>query len=90
MGLGIIIFTGTIALVFATIFGCMPVNIWDHTEDIWETCTNIAARVFFQAGFSIVTDIAILALPLSVISNLKVISRKEKFALMGFFMVGGL
>ncbi|KAJ5241826.1 uncharacterized protein N7469_000153 [Penicillium citrinum] len=75
-----------IAAFFASIFQCIPVaRAWNKT--IPGSCIDITANWYANAGFSIATDIIILALPMYPIYNSKIVLGR-KIALMCVFALG--
>ncbi|KAF3019391.1 hypothetical protein E8E14_012195 [Neopestalotiopsis sp. 37M] len=75
-----------IAAFFASVFQCTPVpRAWNKT--IAGTCINITTNWYANAGFSIATDLTILALPMQPIytSNLRM---RQKIAVMILFALG--
>ena len=74
---------------FASIFECMPVAyFWDKTIKGGH-CMNEYAVWFTNAGVNIVTDFAIIILPMPVLRSLN-LPLKQKRALMLVFTLGGL
>lgn len=77
-----------VAAFFASIFQCTPVaRAWNKT--IPGSCIDITANWYANAGFSIATDIIILALPMYPIYNSKIVLGR-KIALMCVFALGAL
>ena len=75
--------------VFSSIFGCMPVAyFWDKTIKGGH-CMNQYAVWFTSAAVNIVTDFAIIILPMPVLWRLNM-PLKQKRALMLVFALGGL
>ncbi|KAF7714954.1 Uncharacterized protein PECH_007797 [Penicillium ucsense] len=82
----IIISCYMIAALFASIFQCTPVaRAWD--KSIAGHCIDITTNWYANAGFSIATDIMILALPMYPIYHSKMAVRR-KIALMMVFAFG--
>ncbi|KAF2020851.1 hypothetical protein BU24DRAFT_9760 [Aaosphaeria arxii CBS 175.79] len=78
----------TVWTVFGSIFACVPVRaFWTHEKP--SKCINQFAMWFTNAGINIVTDFAIIILPMPLIRKLN-IARRQKQALIGVFAVGGL
>ncbi|KAK3203493.1 hypothetical protein GRF29_112g1481867 [Pseudopithomyces chartarum] len=72
--------------VFGSAFQCIPISaFWtqDHSK-----CMSRSVSWYFNAGSNIVTDIAIMILPMPVIKNLS-LPRRQKYLLMGVFAMGG-
>ncbi|KAI0153789.1 integral membrane protein [Pestalotiopsis sp. NC0098] len=81
-----IVFSYMVAAFFASVFQCTPVpRAWNKT--IAGTCINITTNWYANAGFSIATDLTILALPMQPIytSNLRM---RQKAAVMVLFALG--
>ncbi|RMJ25131.1 integral membrane protein [Aspergillus sp. HF37] len=65
---------------------CVPVpRFWNRKIDGY--CLSFEAVWFFNASMNIATDIALLVLPMPLLSALQ-LPRMQKFALMGVFAVG--
>lgn len=77
------------ALIIAGIFSCWPIYaFWDLIRPgKVEACVNLNAMWYSHAGLSIFTDFVILALPLPVVSNLR-LSTAHKTATMVLFGFG--
>lgn len=86
-GIAFIVSSGT-AYIVATVFQCTPVyGFWDRTKDV--QCINPASFWQSYAVLNIITDFAILAMPLSQIAKLR-LPRVEKFGLSIVFALGAL
>ncbi|KAF2993176.1 hypothetical protein E8E13_000879 [Curvularia kusanoi] len=72
--------------VFSSIFACIPVRAFWTREPA--KCINQFAMWFTNAAINILTDLAIIILPMPVIRNLN-LNRHQKTALIGIFAVGG-
>ncbi|GLI73089.1 hypothetical protein PoHVEF18_001299 [Penicillium ochrochloron] len=82
----VIIASYMVAAFFASVFQCTPVpRAWDKT--IAGSCIKITTNWYANAGFSIATDIIILALPMYPIYKSKT-PLKRKIALMIVFALG--
>ncbi|KAJ5891764.1 uncharacterized protein N7473_007992 [Penicillium subrubescens] len=82
----VIIASYMVAAFFASVFQCTPVpRAWDKT--IAGSCIDITTNWYANAGFSIATDIIILALPMYPIYKSKT-PLKRKIALMIVFALG--
>jgi hypothetical protein len=82
-----IVISYTIWTVFSSIFACVPVRaFWTKESSI---CINQFAMWFTNAAINILTDLAIIVLPIPVIQSLNLM-RRSKQALIGIFAVGGL
>lgn len=67
---------------------CVPVaKFWNH--DLPGHCLNFEAVWFFNASMNIATDVALLFMPMPLLSQLQ-LPRVQKFALMGVFAIGTL
>jgi hypothetical protein len=65
---------------------CVPVaKFWN--QDLPGSCLSFEAVWFFNASMNIVTDVALLLLPMPLLSKLQ-LPRRQKFALMGVFAIG--
>jgi hypothetical protein len=65
---------------------CVPVaKFWNH--DLPGSCLNFEAVWFFNASMNIATDLALLILPMPLLSQLQ-LPRMQKIALMGVFAIG--
>ena len=72
-----------------TIFQCIPIHkAWDATGNVPETCVNVNAVFYAQAGLDIFQDAVVYVLPLRMLYRLQ-IPRRQKIALMMVFIVGG-
>ncbi|KAI4698727.1 hypothetical protein J4E81_005338 [Alternaria sp. BMP 2799] len=77
----------TIWTVFSSIFTCTPVRaFWTHEKS---TCLNQFAVWFTNAAINILTDFAIILLPIPVIQKLN-LGKRQKIGLISIFAVGGL
>ncbi|KAJ5982847.1 hypothetical protein N7481_004946 [Penicillium waksmanii] len=75
-----------VAAFFASIFQCIPVaKAWNKA--IPGSCIDITTNWYANAGFSIATDIIILALPMYPIYNSRIVLDR-KIALMMVFALG--
>lgn len=76
---------GTWAVVSGFV-NCVPVaRFWDPS--VGGSCLPFEAVWFFNASMNIATDVALLALPMPLLSRLQ-LPRMQKFALMGVFAMG--
>lgn len=65
---------------------CVPVaKFWN--QDLPGSCLNFEAVWFFNASMNIATDVALLILPMPLLSQLQ-LPRMQKIALMGVFAIG--
>ncbi|KAH7337358.1 hypothetical protein BKA66DRAFT_435411 [Pyrenochaeta sp. MPI-SDFR-AT-0127] len=76
----------TVWTIFGSIFACVPVRAFWTREPA--KCINQFAMWFTNAAINILTDFAIIILPMPVIRSLN-LARRQKQALMGIFAVGG-
>lgn len=78
----------TIWTVFGSIFACVPVRaFWDKEQPA--RCIDQFAMWFTNAAINILTDFAIIILPMPVIQNLN-LAKRQKQLLIGIFAIGGL
>ena len=86
--IGATVMTWWIAMQFASIFGCAPIDFtWDpHGEG---RCINLDKFYLGQAIPNIITDIVLLSITLPMIWRLQ-LPRSQKVALSGVFLLGGL
>ncbi|KAH8425447.1 PTH11-like integral membrane protein [Aspergillus melleus] len=67
---------------------CVPVaRFWNH--EIPGSCLSFEAVWFFNASMNIATDLALLIMPMPLLSHLQ-LPRIQKLALMAVFAIGGL
>jgi hypothetical protein len=84
----VIITSYMVAAFLSSVFQCTPVSrAWDKTFP--GSCINITTNWYANAGFSIATDIIILALPMYPLYKTKIML-KRKIALMIVFALGAL
>ncbi|KAH7350484.1 hypothetical protein BKA66DRAFT_516356 [Pyrenochaeta sp. MPI-SDFR-AT-0127] len=76
----------TIWTVFSSIFACVPIHAFWTREAA--RCINQFAMWFTNAAINILTDFAIIILPIPVIRSLN-LGRRQKTALIAIFAVGG-
>jgi hypothetical protein len=82
----IVISGWNIAQLFSVVFICWPVaGFWDKT--IQATCQNQHLGVYVNAAGNLVTDIAIILLPLPSLWRLH-LPRSQKWALFAIFGIG--
>lgn len=74
--------------VFGNIFTCIPVEAF-WKDNVPGKCMNLYAMWFTNAGMNIAIDIAIIVLPLPVLSKLQ-LPRRQKQALIVVFAFGGM
>lgn len=85
--LGIVVSWG-IAVIFATIFQCIPVaGAWDTSLNA--RCINTDAFWVGYAVSNVLTDVMVLSLPIPSILQLH-LNIRERVLLLGVFLLGGL
>ncbi|TGJ81684.1 hypothetical protein E0Z10_g7083 [Xylaria hypoxylon] len=83
----IVILTG-VATAVAGVFQCNPIaRAWDAS--IPGTCFNQPALFFANAALNIVEDLILYILPIQILWNMN-LPLKQRIALIGIFVVGGL
>lgn len=88
-GLLILIAVYGACTMVGVIFSCTPIAFfWDRTIPGGH-CINLLAFWFSNATFNIVSDIAIVILPMPVLKSLH-LPKKQKYSLIVVFAVGGL
>jgi hypothetical protein len=76
-------------VVIGSIFSCTPVPFfWDKGIHGGQ-CINLMAFWFSNASFNIISDIAIIILPIPVLKTLN-LPKKQKYGLILVFIMGGL
>lgn len=84
---GIFVACYSITQVFAAIFQCMPIDSnWNPLVKHYCINTDIGATII--AAFNVLTDFAILVLPLPLLYKLQK-PTKERIQIMGMFLLGG-
>lgn len=79
----------TMSIFFADFFQCSPINyIWDKSIEGGK-CINTEAFFISSAALNIVSDFAVLLLPIPMVWKLK-INMKKKIVLILLFSLGGL
>lgn len=67
---------------------CVPIaKFWNRS--IKGNCLSFEALWFFNASMNIATDLALLIMPMPLLSQLQ-LPRTQKIALVGVFAIGGL
>ena len=74
--------------VFSSVFGCRPIQAFWTLKRPFK-CLDQYAVWFINGGMNILTDFAIILLPMPVIRKLN-LPRRQKQALIGIFATGGL
>ena len=87
--MGGIVFCWWIVCQFIVIFECTPIHYFWNRQPVNGHCIDIQKFFVGQAVPNIVTDFALLALPLPLIWKLH-IPHGQKFALSGVFLLGSL
>jgi predicted transglutaminase-like protease len=79
----------SLAQCLIPIFGCSPIQAsWDITvQDA--TCINVARQYYVNAAINIVTDVAVLIIPIIILSRVNLV-RTQKLMLIGVFSLGFL
>lgn len=80
-----------ISTFFAAAFQCNPPSYYwsKYTRKTHGSCLNLTVLLVVTASTNIVTDVALLILPMPVVWNSK-IEPSQKFAVTGIFLLGGL
>ncbi|KAH7076061.1 hypothetical protein FB567DRAFT_608664 [Paraphoma chrysanthemicola] len=79
----------TVVVFFVNAFECRtyPSRAWSPSFPAG--CNNLPALYFSTASINILTDVAILVMPLRAFQQLHM-QRRKRLALMGIFMIGGV
>ncbi|KAL8921956.1 MAG: hypothetical protein Q9208_005410 [Pyrenodesmia sp. 3 TL-2023] len=79
-----------ISTFFAAAFQCNPPSYYwsKYTRKTHGSCLNLTVLLVVTASTNIVTDVALLILPMPVVWNSK-IEPSQKFAVTGIFLLGG-
>lgn len=86
---GIAIIWG-ISFFFATLFECYPIHqVWTTFEGQPRHCYDHAPMFYASAVTNMITDIAILTIPLPMIWKLQM-PTQQKIAVSGIFLLGTL
>lgn len=86
--MGLVVIGGSV-LVLTSSLSCLPIAFnWDKTI-VGGHCLNQPPLWYFMAGFTIVTDIAVLILPMPVLRSLH-LPKRQKYTLMATFGLAGL
>lgn len=83
------IVTYGICTILGAAFSCTPVSFFWQRTIKGGHCINLLAFWFTNATFNIVSDMAIVILPMPVLKGLH-LPKKQKFSLIFVFAVGGL
>lgn len=85
--MGVVASYSTWAIVSGFV-NCVPIaKFWDRS--IQGYCLSFEALWFFNASMNILTDLALLIMPMPLLSQLQ-LPRMQKIALVGVFAIGGL
>lgn len=85
----IIVTTYGIAAPIASVCSCLPIAFfWDKSIKDGK-CISLLPFWYFVAFFNIVTDIAVVGLPIFILKDLN-LPKRQKTALIGIFAVGGV
>ena len=88
--LGAVVFAWFLAFLVLELVGCRPLKgNWDITLDPPAKCLNRKALFTGNSITNILTDIAIICLPMSQVWHLQM-SRRSKVAICCIFLLGGL
>lgn len=79
----------TVSIFFADLFQCTPVAFAWNAAIPGGKCMNTKAFYISSAALNIVSDFAVLLLPIPMVWQLKINTRK-KIALISLFSLGGL
>ena len=86
----VIVVLFSVVVSFEWIYACQPLaKYWDLT--ITEgSCVNINKFAIFSSVMNVTTDVIILILPATILRHLQSRSFREKLAVTGTLMTGGL
>ena len=84
---GIFVLGYSVAQTLTAIFACVPIPaLWDPS--VKGRCLNVDLAATIMAAFNVLTDFAILILPMPMLWQLQ-IPTQEKLQIMGIFLLGG-
>lgn len=87
VAMGVVASYSTWAIVSGFV-NCVPIaKFWNRS--IQGYCLSFEALWFFNASMNILTDLALLIMPMPLLSQLQ-LPRMQKIALVGVFAIGGL
>ena len=86
--IGMIALSTTI-IFFMTVFSCHPVAFFWNRDIRGGTCLNINTLAYANSAMSIIQDLLIVALPLSVLAKLNM-GTKKKIGVGFMFAIGSL
>ena len=85
-----LIWAGGLTFVFISAFSCTPVKkFWDADDSVDGHCIVTQPLWYSYAGFQLLTDFAVLGLPIPVLVKLQ-IPKRQKYTLIFVFLLGGL
>lgn len=88
VGLGAFIIAYSVALVIADIFQCTPVDsLWGASPKKY--CINFPLLIKISGVINILTDVAILAVPVMPLWSLKLSAARRRLLLL-MFLIGGM
>lgn len=76
-----------IAVLFASIFTCVPINKYWNGDRVHGVCNNMSMQYLITSGLTVLTDILVLAIPIKIVIDLQV-SRKMKMVLISLLCSG--
>ncbi|KAI9850382.1 MAG: hypothetical protein M1838_005772 [Thelocarpon superellum] len=77
----------SLSAFLALVFACQPINAW-WIADVNAHCMNDYDFLMAESGITILTDVWLLVMPMPLVWKLQ-ISRQQKLALSGVFLLGG-
>ncbi|KAH6721033.1 hypothetical protein BKA61DRAFT_589855 [Leptodontidium sp. MPI-SDFR-AT-0119] len=79
-----------IPMEFAKIFICSPISAyWDRSAHPHATCLDVKTLYFADTAVSVITDIAVLMVPIPLIWGMN-LSKMRKFKVMALLAAGGI
>lgn len=78
-----------ISVIVTGIFSCYPIQFYWDKSIRGGRCIDALPWGVSNIALNVVTDLAVVALPLHILKDLR-LSRREKLAIQGTFLVGGL
>lgn len=85
----VFITVGGLAMTLTSCFSCQPIAFFSDKSIEGGHCINLVAFWFSFSAFNIITDLAVLVLPMPVLKRLQ-LPRKQKISLIAVFALGGL
>ncbi len=87
---GAVVLAWFLAMEFVIFVSCRPLKgLWDITLDPPAKCVNLKAAYIWLSFPNIITDVAILSLPVGKVWQLQM-SLRLKVAVAAMFLLGGL